>query len=117
MISAQRLWQLKQLIAQGNEERFYWWPEWDEIRAQVLLLDHSECQKCRRNGKHRRAVVVHHVKHLRDRPDLALSIFDPEDNSRQLVALCRQCHELEHPERLKHPIKAKKKKYLTEEKW
>lgn len=98
-ISAMRLRQLSALLAAGKEASFYDWPEWDERRAQVMALDHSECVLCReRWHRYRRAELVHHVKHLRDRPDLALSIVDPDTGKRQLVSLCKTCHEDEHPE-------------------
>lgn len=44
---------------------------------------------------------MHHVKHLKDRPDLALSIWDSETGERQLETLCKFCHEEEHPESLR----------------
>ena len=99
-ISAMRLRQLVALIAQGKEARFYDWPEWDGARGEALKLDRGECFLCRtRKRRYRKAVLVHHVKHLKDRPDLALSLFDPDTGERQLVSLCRPCHEDEHPER------------------
>lgn len=97
-ISAIRLEQLKRLIAQGREEAFYSWTEWQELRSEVLKLDRFECQNCKKAGRYRKARIVHHVKHLRDRPDLALSAVDPDDGERQLVSLCKRCHEQEHPE-------------------
>lgn len=97
-ISAIRLAQLKRLIAQGREEAFYSWTEWQELRSEVLKLDRFECQNCKKAGRYRKARIVHHVKHLRDRPELALSVFDQEDGERQLVSLCKRCHEMEHPE-------------------
>lgn len=99
-ISALRLRQLSALIAAGREASFYDWPEWDARRAEVFALDRNECVRCReRYHRVRRPALVHHVKHLRDRPDLALSIFDPDTGERQLVSLCRPCHEDVHPER------------------
>ena len=44
------------------------------------------------------ARIVHHVKHLRKRPDLALSIWDTDTGERQLISVCKQCHEELHPE-------------------
>ena len=117
MISASKLEQLVQLIADGKEHEFYLWPEWrrepDGIRAQVLRLDKHECQVCRRNGRYRKAVIVHHIKHLKKRPDLALSIFDGEE--RQLESVCFYCHEDYHPERL--PQKENPAEPLTLERW
>jgi len=99
-ITPSRLRQLEAMIAAGTSDKFYDWPEWDEARMFVLeKLDHFECQKCKARGRYRKAVLVHHVKHLKRRPDLALSWSDPDTGERQLVSLCRLCHEEEHPER------------------
>lgn len=38
------------------------------------------------------------VRLLRDRPDLALSIYDPDTGARQLISVCKDCHEMLHPE-------------------
>lgn len=117
VISDYRLAQLRLLIAQGREHEFYTWPEWrgepEGIRAQVLRLDHWECQCCKRKGKYRKAVIVHHVKHLKQRPDLALSIFDGEE--RQLESVCRDCHKDYHPESQRQYVP--KAPPLTEERW
>lgn len=116
-ISAMRLKQLVALIAQGNEARFYDWPEWDARRGDALKLDKGECFLCRiRRKRYRKAVLVHHVKHLKDRPDLALSLFDPDTGERQLVSLCRSCHEDEHPERRWRKATAFRSP-VTEERW
>ena len=115
-ISPLRLQQLVQLIAQGKEARFYDWPEWEQIRGDVLNLDHNECQRCKAvKHRFRKAVLVHHVKHLKDRPDLALSVFDPDTEERQLISLCRGCHEDVHPERQWRRVI--KRDYVTEERW
>ena len=117
VISGYRLDQLRVLIAQGREHEFYDWPEWrrepDGIRHQVLRLDRWECQCCKRKGRYRKAVIVHHVKHLKVRPDLALSIFDGED--RQLESVCKSCHEDYHPESQRQ--KLLQKPPVTEERW
>ena len=117
MISKTRLAQLQRLIETGRESAFYHWPEWEEVRRQVTLLDKGECVKCRQRGRYSPAAVVHHVKHLTDRPDLALSIFDPDTKERQLISLCRPCHELEHPERLRPAWTEKQNNPLTVERW
>ena len=100
MISQLRLKQLVFLIQEGNEHEFYTWPEWRDdsrgIRMQVLKLDRFECQVCKRVGRYRKATIVHHVKHLKNRPDLALSIWDGQE--RQLESVCKSCHEDYHPE-------------------
>ena len=40
----------------------------------------------------RRATMVHHIKSIEERPDLALDL----DNLR---SLCSECHNVEHPEK------------------
>jgi 5-methylcytosine-specific restriction endonuclease McrA len=114
-ISPTRLDRLRRLIDAGQEARFYWWPEWQELRAAVLKMDNFECQICKARGRYSRGTIVHHVKHLRERPDLALSIFDPDTGERQLITVCKACHEEEHPESLRRrePSAAP----LTVERW
>lgn len=114
-VSPLRLQQLQAMITAGTERKFYDWPEWEHVRSAVISMDHMECQLCRERHRYRRAVLVHHVKHLKDRPDLALSVFDPDTGCRQLLSLCRACHEEQHPERMRksipHPAP------VTEERW
>lgn len=94
-----KLKQLINLINAGNEHEFYTWTEWIKMRQDVLKLDHYECQRCRKiKHKYRKAKIVHHVKHLKDCPNLALSIWDEESGERQLISVCKQCHEELHPE-------------------
>lgn len=120
-ISPTRLDRLRYLIDAGQEARFYWWPEWADpdpargIRAAVLKMDNFECQICKEHGRYHRGTIVHHVKHLRERPDLALSIFDPDTGERQLITVCKACHEEAHPESLqqREPSAAP----LTVERW
>lgn len=87
------------MIQNGTSDNFYDWPEWKNKRKEILSSDNFDCQLCKRRGRLRSALIVHHVKHLRDRPDLALSMIDPDTGERQLVSLCRSCHEEQHPER------------------
>lgn len=101
MISDRRLHQLIQLIKDGKEHLFYLWSEWKNLAAYVRRLDNNECQICKAKGKYKKGIIVHHIKHLRDRPDLALSVYDPNTGERQLITICKQCHEDEHPEALK----------------
>ena len=114
-ISPARLAELAALLSSGQEYRFYSWPEWRGLRSEVLRLDHFECQHCKARGRFRKGRIVHHVKHLRDRPDLALSVFDPDTGARQLETLCKTCHELEHPESQRQY--APKSPPLTAERW
>ena len=114
MISEMRLKQLIALLASGNEAQFYSWPEWLRLRPAVLNLDKHECQICKAKGRYRKATIVHHVKHLRVRPDLALSIWDGMD--RQLLSVCKSCHEDEHPEAFRQNARAKAPQ-ITVERW
>lgn len=95
-ISDGRLAELRGLLDAGSEHEFYSWTEWRKLRRDVLRMDNHECQECKRRGVYSKASIVHHVKHLRDRPDLALSVYDGD--SRQLEAVCKRCHEALHPE-------------------
>lgn len=115
MISQYDLVRLNALIDSGNIDRFYHWTQWERLREKILQYDHYECQKCKLKGKYNRAVVVHHVKHLKDRPDLALSMWDGEQ--RQLVSLCKACHEEEHPERIEKWKYKAEKRQLNDERW
>lgn len=93
--------ELEERCQEGAQHLFYCLAGWREKRKEVLRLDHYECQMCRERGKLTKAVIVHHVKHLDERPDLAMEIFDPQSGERQLVSLCRACHEEMHPERMR----------------
>lgn len=115
-ISQIRLQQLQAMIAAGTSDDFYDWADWTRMRSQVLEYDRHECQICKERRRYRRAVIVHHVKHLRDRPDLALSLYDPDTGDRQLISLCRSCHEEQHPERWRRKL-GPRTKPLTEERW
>lgn len=104
---------LQSLIDQGKEVNWYNSAAWEHMREQVLKLDNYECQLCKAKGRHSKAAIVHHVKHLKDRPDLALKIWD--GNERQLISVCRACHERLHPERAIQPRVGKKP--VTNERW
>ena len=84
---------------------FYHTTRWKHKRLDILKRDHNACQMCRQKGKYTRAVTVHHVKHLRAVPELALT-------DSNLVSLCNECHEAMHPEKHK-----RKSGYENEEKW
>lgn len=74
------------------------------MRREVMDEHHNECQDCKEKGKYKRAVMVHHEKPLRERPDLALMKYYMDEQGRkhrQLTPLCDLCHEARHPERLK----------------
>ena len=80
-------------IKQGLYIKFYKSREWLAKRADIFKRDNYECQHCKREGKFSPADCVHHIKHLREFPMLALT-------DSNLVALCNPCHNKEHPEKL-----------------
>lgn len=92
-----KLAHLVALLAAGKENVWYNSGDWQAVRDAVKRIDH-ECIICKAAGRYSATRYVHHVKHLRDRPDLALSIYDPDTGERQLICVCKQCHELLHPE-------------------
>lgn len=47
---------------------------------------------CKADGKVTLAQCVHHIKHLKDHPELALDINN-------LQSLCNACHNIMHPEK------------------
>lgn len=73
------------------------------------MRDNYECQKCKRRGRYHKAETVHHKKHLKDYPELA--IVDSN-----LVSLCFNCHNEEHPEKLMSR-ETRKRKCITIERW
>lgn len=118
MINPSQLERLNKLIAAGDEHRFYDWSAWKDpkhgVRSKVIKLDHSQCYYCRKPLRPGEA-IVHHVNHLTDRPELALSIYD-ENGKRQLVTVCKDCHEAQHPESLKQ-FSGSGRPPVTEECW
>lgn len=106
---------LLELINSGKADTFYSWTEWLKLRKKVMQMDHHECQICKAKGRYSRGCIVHHVKHLKDRPDLALSMWDGEE--RQLITVCKQCHEELHPESQRQYIASEPKGFVNEERW
>lgn len=94
-------------ILSGDVKKFYKSVEWIKKRKQILKRDNYECQKCKSFGKYHKAECVHHKKHLRKAPELALT-------DSNLISLCNVCHNEEHPEKLNNKAK---KRFINEERW
>lgn len=94
-------------IQAGDVRKFYKSMIWKYKRLDILQRDNYECQRCKELGRYSKAVVVHHIKHLKDRPDLAL------DDS-NLSSRCEACHNIEHPEK---GFKHERKEPITPERW
>lgn len=72
----------------GNTSARGYDAEWRKVRAEVLR-EHPLCADCLARGIVRAATVVHHIRAISECPELRLE-------SRNLLALCRDCHELRH---------------------
>lgn len=101
---------INKLIREDNIHAFYISGRWIRLRAEALKRDNKECQQCKARGKARRAKTVHHIKHVKEHPSLALSM----DN---LMSLCNECHNEVHPEKLEKYRAKNIKEQLNEEKW
>ncbi|MDO5433334.1 HNH endonuclease [Eubacterium sp.] len=104
---------VKACIANNDMHAFYTWGLWKAVRREALKLDKRECQHCKEKGRYTKASTVHHVNHVKNCPELALSIWyqDPQGKiKRNLVSLCHDCHEAAHGYR-----KKKEKKIFTDE--
>ena len=84
---------IRKQIEKGNVSVFYKSSIWLHKREEILIRDNKECQICKAKGRYHKAECVHHIKHLRQYPNLAL------DNS-NLIAVCNSCHNKLHPEKL-----------------
>lgn len=110
---------IKECIRLDDMHSFYIKSVWLNKRKEIIQRDHCECQACKRKGKltivrvkaRRKSerAYVHHIKHLKDYPELALD----NDN---LETLCFECHELEHIED-RNPCMNRKEGFMNEERW
>ncbi|EJS13420.1 hypothetical protein IKS_03499 [Bacillus cereus VDM062] len=99
--------ELIQLIRDDKLMKFYKSREWRELRLKALKRDNFECCMCRDKGKYRKADCVHHIKEVKEYPELALT-FD------NLMSLCNTCHNEVH-DRLK--AQDKLPVFVNEERW
>ena len=101
---------LLEAIKAGDVRVFYKSGIWRSKRQQILKRDNFECQRCKDQGKFNKAEVVHHIKHLRKFPELAL---DDEN----LLSVCGACHNILHPEKNFKANQVNKKEPITPERW
>lgn len=121
--------EIRDLIQRGELWRFYKSKEWIRLKTQILKANHYECAECRRHGiitrydtdseGHVRLLsTVHHVCHVRDHPELALSRYykdyETGEMKPNLIPVCKACHALLHPEKLHRENKGR---YINEERW
>lgn len=108
---------IRELIRKKQLYKFYKTDNWKELRQSVLDDYHNECVGCLKEGKYTRAECVHHVNHVRNRPELALSKYYVDSNGKRqsnLLPLCNTCHNKEHPEKFGKNVE---NKFVNEEKW
>ena len=123
MIDITKEYLIKWINELSNEQkiyRFYQSKEWRQLRADIIHKNYNECHNCRKKGKITKAETVHHIHHLREYPQYALSEYIYKDGEKiiNLIPLCSKCHWEEHPEKNKKCIeKNKKKEDITEERW
>lgn len=84
---------------------FYKSKEWRKLRAIAKRRDHYECQLCKGAGSYAQGEMVHHIKEVKDYPELALTLNN-------LQTLCNSCHNRVHDK-----LPNQKKKFTNEERW
>ncbi|MDE0002710.1 MAG: HNH endonuclease signature motif containing protein [Rhodospirillaceae bacterium] len=73
-----------------ERKEIYSTPRWVALRQQAFERDGHICVNCAKDGRTTGAVLVHHIKPIRQGGDpWAL---------KNLRSLCRSCHEAEHAE-------------------
>ena len=101
---------IPKLLRSNQIVKFYNTHAWLHLRAEVLDEQHHECQICKAKGLATPADTVHHIKTVRDRPDLALT-------KSNCIAICRDCHyKIHHPDGPPQPKQPKSKRW-NDEKW
>lgn len=121
---------IRELIGRGELWKFYKSKDWKKLKAQVLRDHHYECSECRKLGKitrydisedgtKRKLSTVHHVCHVRDHPELAMSRwykdYETGEMRENLIPVCKACHNKLHPEKQKR--QARTEGFTNEERW
>ncbi|WP_461614362.1 HNH endonuclease [Clostridium sp. Marseille-QA1073] len=96
-------------LKRGDTKQFYRSKEWRKKRKDIIKRDNNECQECKKNGRLSNAECVHHIEHLKDRIDLALT-------DSNLMCVCYNCHEtVFHPEKMEEYKKTER--FKNKERW
>lgn len=106
---------IKKLIADNRTDIFYNSRTWRRKTKEIKAAQHNECQICKARGRVAPADIVHHVKHLRQFPELALKDYYIDEHGqrqRQLLCVCFNCHEKLHGR-----LGRKKQKFSNIEQW
>ena len=82
---AQRQQRYDRHTRNASATEFYKSAAWQKARALSIAAHYGLCQDCLEQGRFKRADMVHHVKPLRDYPELALE-------QSNLRPLCNRCH-------------------------
>lgn len=119
---------IRQLIKEDQLWKFYKSKEWIRLKNQVLKSEHYECTECKKHGiitrydvgedgKKRLLSTVHHVCHVKDHPELALSLwykdYETGKDEKNLIPVCKACHNRLHPEKNHR----KSNGFMNEERW
>lgn len=101
---------IRQLMDEDELWKFYKCKDWIRLKTQVLKDNHYECSECKKHGKIKRyddngklISTVHHVCHVRDHPELAMSRtykdYSTGEIKLNLIPVCKACHNILHPEK------------------
>ena len=110
---------LLKAIENGDVSKFYKSAIWGHKRQEVLKRDNYECQRCKKEKKvntgddgHGKGLVIHHKKHLKEFPSLALK-------KENLITICESHHNQLHPEKFEKFRSNWKERDepITEERW
>jgi len=113
---------INQLIKEDALWKFYKGKEFRHLKEEVLKENHYECIECAKLHKLSMATTVHHVKPVREYPELALSKFYIDEHGKkqiQLEPVCKSCHNRLHPEKWSKSLHKKQTKetFINKERW
>lgn len=98
--------QLRDLDSRDELWRFYKSYEWRTLALDIIKNAHGECAMCKAEHRLTKATTAHHIKYLRDAPELAYERSN-------LMPLCHDCHEKIHG----RGIYAEPKGFTHDERW